>query len=159
MVLVCRPRETGDGRARPAGNIEYAHAYRHILRDARRRVLGDSSTEAPGGAAVLVLTAPQVDSLAAARIFTRLLADDEISFRIAPVNGYRSLQQVLAEDVKDHLEVGDATHAVTHARVPEFWLFDAPSHINTTSLQLYSACDRLQSTLEPEQPIRNFANE
>lgn len=105
MVIVGRPRETGDGRVRGADEMEYADAYRGIMRVARKRVLGQGDTAAPGGATVLVLTTPHVDSLAATRIFTRLLADDEVAFRVAPVNGYRALQQVLADDVEAHLEL------------------------------------------------------
>ena len=54
---------------------------------------------------MLILATPHVDSLAALRILTQLLAQDEVPFRIAPVNGYRSLQHVLAQDVHDHLEL------------------------------------------------------
>lgn len=54
---------------------------------------------------MLILATPDVDSLAATRIFTQLLANDEIAFRVSPVNGYRALQQVLAQDVHDHVEV------------------------------------------------------
>ena len=105
-MIVYRPRETGeDARARPPGSFEYADVYREICRAARRRVLGSDEDAAPGGAEGLLLVTPHVDSLAATRIFTRLLVDDEISYRIVPVNGYRALQRVLAEDIQGHLEV------------------------------------------------------
>ncbi|PKI85569.1 DNA replication initiation factor cdc45 [Malassezia vespertilionis] len=106
MVIVNRPRETGDTYSHPLGGIGFVDAYRSICRSARKRVLGtDTDTFAPGGTAVLILATPAVDSLASVRIFTRLLAEDEIAFRVAPVNGYRSLQQVLAEDVEGHKEL------------------------------------------------------
>ena len=105
MVVVCRPRETGDTRILAPDTLGYAEAYQRILTTARKRVLGEAGTEAIGGATVLVVTTPEVDSLAAARVLTRLLADDQIAFRIAPVNGYRSLNEVLASDVEGRIEV------------------------------------------------------
>ena len=105
MVIVSRPRETGDPRVRTPGSIEYAEAYHQIVHNARRRVLGEEGSGVVGGAAVLILTTPEADSLAAARILTRLLADDQIAFRIAPVNGYRSLREVLTADVEGRIEV------------------------------------------------------
>ncbi|CCU98427.1 unnamed protein product [Malassezia sympodialis ATCC 42132] len=88
--------------------LDYAQAYKKICQSARQRVLGDDSLDtpaAPGGATVLILVTPDVDSLAATRIFTQLLANDEIPFRVSPVNGYRALQRVLAQDVYDHIEL------------------------------------------------------
>ena len=109
MVIVQRPHETGEGeRARAPGTFAFADAYRRICRVARQRSLGGSSTaspQAPGGAAVLIVATPEVDSLAATRILTQLLANDEIPYRVAPANGYRCLQQILLEDVHDHLEL------------------------------------------------------
>ncbi|WFC98739.1 DNA replication initiation factor cdc45 [Malassezia yamatoensis] len=105
MVVVCRPRETGDTRMLAPDTLGYAEAYQRILSIARKRVLGEAGTEAIGGAAVLVVTTPEVDSLAAARVLTRLLADDQIAFRIAPVNGYRSLHEVLSSDVEGRTEL------------------------------------------------------
>lgn len=108
-MIVYRPRETGDDARAPGRNrSDYVQAYKRICQSARQRVLGDDSSDtpaAPGGATVLILATPDVDSLAATRIFTQLLANDEIAFRVSPVNGYRALQQVLAQDVHDHVEV------------------------------------------------------
>ena len=112
-MIVHWPRETGDNAIVPARDrLDYAGAYKHICSNSRRRVLGENaSSDTPavptalGGAAVLILATPHVDSLAALRILTQLLAQDEVPFRIAPVNGYRSLQHVLAQDVHDHLEL------------------------------------------------------
>ncbi|WFD25768.1 DNA replication initiation factor cdc45 [Malassezia nana] len=108
-MIVYRPRETGDDAPIPGrGRSDYAQAYKRICQSARQQVLGDNSSDtpvAPGGATVLILVTPDVDSLAATRIFTQLLANDEIPFRVSPVNGYHALQQVLAQDVYDHIEL------------------------------------------------------
>lgn len=109
-MIVYRPRETGDEVLPVARDRkDYAYAYKEICRSARRRVLRDEAASdtpaALGGAAVLLLVTPHVDSLAATRILTQLLAQDEIAFRVAPVNGYRALQQILAQDVHDHVEL------------------------------------------------------
>ncbi|WFD33315.1 RSC chromatin remodeling complex ATPase component [Malassezia cuniculi] len=107
MVIVQRPRETGQG-ARAHGALEYADAYRSICKAARQRTLGrgdEGTPTAPGGAAVLLAVAPDVDALAATRVLTQLLAADEVPYRISPVNGYRCLQQILEEDVSGHLEL------------------------------------------------------
>ncbi|WFD29112.1 DNA replication initiation factor cdc45 [Malassezia sp. CBS 17886] len=106
MVVIHRPRETGDEpRPRAEGSLDYAAAYRQLCRAARCPALGAGPSSVRGGAAVLLLATPSVDSLAATRQFTRLLAEDEIAFRVAPVNGYRALQKVLAEDVHGHAEL------------------------------------------------------
>lgn len=109
MVIVQRPRETGDGaHARAIGVHDYADAYSRICRAARLRTLGrgdEESPSVPGGAAVLLAVAPDVDALAATRILTQLLAGDEVPYRVSPVNGYRCLQQVLEEDVHGHLQL------------------------------------------------------
>lgn len=109
MVIVQRPRETGDdARAGARGAPDYAAAYRGICRAARQRTLARDDAEAPaapGGAAVILAVAPDVDALAATRILTALLAADEVPYRVTPVNGYRCLQRVLEEDVHEHLEL------------------------------------------------------
>lgn len=112
-MIVHWPRETGeDAQSAIRDRLDYASAYRHISSVARRRVLSGSDVHdthaaptALGGAAVLILATPHVDSLAALRILTQLLANDEIAFRVAPVNGYRALQHILAQDVHGHIEL------------------------------------------------------
>ena len=71
-MIVHWPRETGDdARMGVRESLDYAQAYKHICSMARRRVLGgsndpDSGTPpAIGGATVLIVTTPHVDSLAA----------------------------------------------------------------------------------------------
>ena len=111
-MIVHWPRETGDdARLGVRESLDYAQAYKHICSMTRRRVLGggnDPDTGTPpaiGGATVLIVTTPHVDSLAATRILTQLLVHDEVPFRLVPVNGYRALRRILAQDVHEHHEL------------------------------------------------------
>lgn len=56
--------------------------------------------------AVLILVATDVDAICAARALARLLTEDEIMYRIAPVDGFKRMQRILAEDVAGNEDVG-----------------------------------------------------
>lgn len=49
--------------------------------------------------AVLILVATDVDATCAAKALAKLLTEDEIMYRLVPVDGFRTLQRVLQEDV------------------------------------------------------------
>lgn len=55
--------------------------------------------------AVLILVATDVDAICAARALARLLTEDEIMYRIAPVDGFKRMQRILAEDVAGNEDV------------------------------------------------------
>lgn len=98
MVLVHLPSSSS---ALPSNAKDYSHAYHHILRSARRHAARGSAA----AGAVLILVATDVDAICAARTLARLLIDDEIMYRIAPVDGYTTLQRILQEDVADNEDV------------------------------------------------------
>lgn len=82
------------GATPSAGNRKtYEHAYRSILA-ARRR---SPSTSA---ASVVLLVAPDVDALCAARMLSMLFRQDDVSYRIIPVSGFTGLQEVSYELVE-----------------------------------------------------------
>ncbi|CAO1630568.1 unnamed protein product [Parajaminaea phylloscopi] len=95
MVLVHLPGDAGPSSLKPSNAKDYSHAYYHILKQARRH----SAVSSAAAGAVLILAATDVDATCAARALSRLLIDDEIMYRIAPVDGFRTLQRILQEDV------------------------------------------------------------
>lgn len=103
MVLVHIPGPS----SLPSGAKDYSHAYYHILKSARRHSAIGSSAAA---GAVLILVATDTDALCAARAFARLLTEDEIMYRIAPVDGYGTLHRVLDEDVAGNEDVSSSAH-------------------------------------------------
>lgn len=128
MVLVYPPQlASTDRRAAPPEN-DYGTAYRAIVRAARgAKIVGLKRTAAlttadegdtwldPAAArlgaaatAVLLLVAADVDALAAARVLARLLTDDDVPYRIVPVEGYASLAQI----IKQHVVSNDLLRSV-----------------------------------------------
>lgn len=95
MVIVTRPRDANDPFHRAAA-IEYSQAYTSILKAARG---GASSSSGVGASSVLILVAPDVDAVCATRALTALFTEDDIAFRICPVDGYATLNHVVEEDV------------------------------------------------------------
>lgn len=89
----------------PSTAKDYSHAYYHILKSARRQ----SALGSAASGAVLILVATDVDAICAARAFSRLLTADEIMYRIAPVDGFRTLQRILREDVVGNDDVSRAS--------------------------------------------------
>lgn len=64
----------------------YAEAYANILAAHRRSPLTSASS-------VILLVAPDVDSLCAARMLADLLKGDDVMHRIIPVSGHADLEQ------------------------------------------------------------------
>lgn len=54
---------------------------------------------------MLLLVANDVDAICAARALAKMLSEDEIMFRIAPIDGFRTLQRVIQEDVLGNEDV------------------------------------------------------
>lgn len=105
MVLVHLPKDTSSSSALPSSVKDFSYAYHHILKSARRHYALSSAA----ASAVLVLVATDVDATCAARALSRLLSEDEIMYRIAPVDGFRTLQRILQEDVLGNEDVSSAT--------------------------------------------------
>ena len=98
MVLIHLPSSSS---SLPSNAKDYSHAYHHILRAARRQAAHGSAASG----AVLLLVATDADAICAARSLARLLTEDEVMYRIAPVDGYRTFQRVLQEDVAGNADV------------------------------------------------------
>ena len=64
----------------------YAEAYANILTAHRRSPLTSASS-------VVILVAPDVDALCAARMFADLLTQDDVMHRIIPVSGHAELER------------------------------------------------------------------
>ncbi|KAL9936585.1 hypothetical protein V8E36_004653 [Tilletia maclaganii] len=103
MVLYYRPRDSSDPYY-SARTKDYTHAYNAIFK-AARSCPGSSST---GTSAVLILVAPDVDAICAARVLIQLLKADDIPYHVIPVNGYATLHQVVEEHIIDN----DNLHSV-----------------------------------------------
>lgn len=101
MVIITRPREHDDTFYKPS-SLDYSQAYFHILRAARGGAHSSSSlTPAP----VLLLVANDVDALCAARSLAAMLKEDDIAYRICPVDGYAALDKSIREDVVGNEEL------------------------------------------------------
>lgn len=86
------------GRAPSATSRKtYESAYRSILA-ARRRSPSSSA------ASVVLLVAPDVDALCAARMLSILFRQDDVPYRIIPVSGFLGLAEI-KEDLASHSEV------------------------------------------------------
>lgn len=81
----------------PSSGRTYADVYQSILNSYRR----SPSTAA---SSLIILVAPDVDAICAARILQTLLRQDEILHRIIPVSGMEALEKQRDELIK-HAEV------------------------------------------------------
>jgi cell division control protein 45 len=90
MVFVTPNTSSGRGKT-------YESAYKSILTSRRR----SPSTSA---ASVILLVAPEVDALCAARMFSVLFKQDDVTYRIIPVSGYPGLEEIRNE-LMTHQEV------------------------------------------------------
>jgi len=102
MVVIHRPRPASDPFY-SSRTSDYSQAYLSILRASRSRSIGSTSSSA--SAAVLILVAPDVDALCAARLFAKLLREDDVPYRVVPVDGYRTLNAIITDDVQGNQEV------------------------------------------------------
>lgn len=111
MVLIHLPASSSSSKPLPSTAKDYSHAYYHILKCARRH----SAVSSAAAGAVLILVATDVDALCAARALARLLSEDEIMYRIAPVDGFRTLQRIVQEDVVGNEDVSQRCKAGVYA--------------------------------------------
>ena len=80
-----------------AGELSYAEAYQDILNSFRSAPLNAASS-------VIMLVAPDVDALCAARMLSDLFKQDDVIFRIIPVSGISELERI-KEDLRDYTDV------------------------------------------------------
>lgn len=73
-----------------ASRPSYAEAYATILAKHRRSPM-------TSGASVIMLVAPDVDALCAARMLADLLKQDDVLYRIIPVSGHAELERMRNE--------------------------------------------------------------
>ncbi|KAF5372863.1 hypothetical protein D9758_001652 [Tetrapyrgos nigripes] len=81
MVFLAPPTET---------NPSYSEAYTKVLTTHRRSPLTSASS-------VIMLVAPDVDALCAARMLADLFKQDDVIYRIIPVSGISELERIRAE--------------------------------------------------------------
>ena len=76
----------------------YESAYLNILASHRKSTRSSSSS-------LIILVAPDVDALSAARMLADLLKQDDILYRIIPVSGMNGL-----EEIRDELLVNNEVY-------------------------------------------------
>ncbi|PWZ01772.1 putative TSD2 protein required for DNA replication [Testicularia cyperi] len=97
MVIVsCPSSSLLDVHIDPDRRLNDVHASsKHNYASAYARVRASARSVANGVSSVLILSAPDVDSVCATKIFTTLLIQDDVPHRIVPIEGYRSLMSAL----------------------------------------------------------------
>lgn len=73
-----------------ASRPSYAETYNHILAAHRRSPLSAASS-------VIILVAPDVDALCAAKMFAELFKQDDVMHRITPLSGIADLERMRDE--------------------------------------------------------------
>jgi hypothetical protein len=137
----------------------YAQAYNTILATHRRSPLTSASS-------VIILVAPDVDALCAARMLADLFKQDDVMHRIIPVSGIAEMERMRDElatyaDVSTHVAHGRPVHDVSsiaaHADPPQYGRHLGP-HLRRVvwriPRQALCARHRLYATSEPGQPLR-----
>jgi cell division control protein 45 len=75
----------------------YAQSYLNILQSHRRSPLTSASS-------IIILVAPDVDALCAARMLADLFKQDDVMHRIVPVSGIAELE-IVRDDLLSYSEV------------------------------------------------------
>lgn len=99
MGIITRPRDVSDPFYRST-STDYTQAYHSIVRTARSGHFSAASSSVSPSAPVLLLVATDIDAICAARSLVSLLTDDEVPYKICPVDGYSTLRKVVQEDVE-----------------------------------------------------------
>jgi hypothetical protein len=128
-----------------AARPSYAEAYANILKAHRQSPLTSA-------ASVIILVAPDVDALCAARMLADLFKQDDVMYRIIPVSGVTELERV-----RDELITVSEVRVVAHAR-----LFDLESRTSCirsfSSIWARSWTFRLKSGLVASAPTWPFTS-
>lgn len=109
-----------------ASRPSYAEAYNNILAAHRRSPLSAASS-------VIILVAPDVDALCAAKMFAELFKQDDVMHRIIPLSGIADLERMRDELIA----YSEVRHAIP---IIPFRSDSAPSASHPYSLEyrLYS---------------------
>jgi hypothetical protein len=102
MVIVTRPRDVTDPFYR-SNSTDYTQAYHSILRAARSgysHASSSTSSTSSHAAPVLLLVSTDIDAICAARALVSLLTDDEVPYKLCPVDGYSTLSRIVEDDVE-----------------------------------------------------------
>lgn len=104
MGLITRPRDVEDPFYRSTSK-DYSHAYDTIVRAARSGHRAGSSSFAYSSAPILLLVSTDIDAICAARILISLLNNDDVPYKLCPVDGYSTLTRIVEEEVETNSEV------------------------------------------------------
>jgi hypothetical protein len=104
MGIVTRPRDVNDPFYRSTSH-DYTHAYDTIVRAARSGHRAASTSHSSGAAPVLLLVSTDVDAICAAKTLISLLSDDDVPYKLCPVDGYSTLTRIVQDDVETNEDV------------------------------------------------------
>ena len=108
--------------------LGYERTYLDILATHRKSTRSSSSS-------LIILVAPDVDALCAARMLADLLKQDDILYRIMPVSGMNGL-----EEVRDELSLNNEVRSIVHRtrRGASIHSRNTVAHISHDKYGLYS---------------------
>jgi hypothetical protein len=104
MGIITRPRDISDPFYRSTSH-DYTHAYDTIVRAARSGHRASSSSHSSSSAPVLLLVSTDIDAICAAKTLVSLLSDDDVPYKLCPVDGYSTLAKIVEDDVETNHEV------------------------------------------------------
>ena len=136
----------------------YAQSYTDILATHRRSPLTSASS-------IIILVAPDVDALCAARMLADLFKQDDVMHRIVPVSGIAELERV-RDDLLSYSEVGLGFNPIwllglinetaTHPHTTQYGLSPRPplrTMVRRIQQETLCARHRLFTTAEPRQSL------
>jgi len=150
MGIVTRPRDVTDPFYRST-STDYTQAYHSIIRAARSGHSNASSSTSCLAAPVLLLVSTDIDAICASRTLVSLLTDDEVPYKVCPVDGYATLSRIVEEDVETNDNVSHPFDAVNlplmTLTIASFPLQNLAAHysyaqygIHTLSTRLFYFC-------------------
>ena len=131
-------------------------AYHSIVSAARTAISLRAAAGQSSSATVLILVAPDVDALCAARILTTLLNGDCIGYRVLPVSGWARLAEINTDLVKDNDVLRSVILLNLGALVDLSEYFELPPHVRLhviDSHRPWNLANLFSSGVEAEQVI------
>ncbi|CAO1627391.1 unnamed protein product [Sympodiomycopsis kandeliae] len=125
MVLIHLP--TGSSGTLPSNAKDYSQAYYQILRSSRR---SSSQLSHSGSGAVLILVSNDLDGICACKLLCNLLIADDIMFRIIPIDGFKTLQKILRQDVYQN----NSLHSIVFLNLGS--LLSLPEYFSEDSIKI-----------------------
>jgi hypothetical protein len=99
MTIITRPRDINDPFYRSTSE-DYTQAYHSIVKASRVGRSGASSSTLNLAAPVLLLVSTDIDAICATRSLVSLLIDDDVPYKVCPVDGYSTLTRIVQDDVE-----------------------------------------------------------